>query len=177
MSEKKLIWLAGMFEGEGTTGLFKQKRKNGKWRLQTYFLICNNDPIIIDKIKEIASEIGINMTIYQRHENPQKDWNLNYQILTKRMSHTYRVLKAIYPYLIGQKKYIAKLTIEFLESRELGKTRKKYSSKEFNLYKECKKYNQRGRKRKYLKSSETIRQALKSDDIVRTSTKVGDWIE
>jgi len=85
MKINNLIWLAGLFEGEGTTGLYSYKRSDGKtWRISTYFLICNNDPIIINEVYKIAEEIGVRMAIFQRHVN-HPTWNINYNILCKSM--------------------------------------------------------------------------------------------
>lgn len=184
---ENLIWLAGMFEGEGTTGLFKglrkERRANGSynWRIYSYWLVTNNDAIIIDKINQIAKDNKINLHIFTRQREDTKDHNINYQIGAKRMKDTYIMNQLIYPYLVGQKKYISKLTMEFIKSREFGDINNKaYSDKDWFLVDECKKYNQRGREKKKFESSEAIRQALleiNRDDIVRTSMKVGECIE
>ena len=156
-----LIWLAGLFEGEGTTGLYKTLRgKEKTWRLQTYFLICNNDPIIINEVYKIAEELGVGMNIFQR-EHPNPEHNLNYQILCKSMGGTYRMLEAILPYLKGNKKAVTEMTMRFVESREFGRTRKLYSQEEWKLYADVKQINQRGKDKTYL-SSETLRLALEN---------------
>jgi hypothetical protein len=183
MNIQKIIWLAGLFEGDGTTGLYKTLRgKEQKWRIQTYWLICNNDPVIINEVFKIADEIGVGMSIHQRNIN-HPTFNINYQILCKSMSGTYKMLSEIFPYLIGNKKGVAEMTLRFIESREFGKTRKDYSEKDWELYKDVKKINQRGHKKTYL-SSETLRLALENiqkiisgEDIVRTSMRIGEEIK
>jgi len=182
MQIENLIWLAGLFEGEGTTGLYSYKRSDGKtWRISTYFLICNNDPIIINEIYKIAEEMGIGMSIYQRNIN-HPIWNINYNILCKSMIGVYKMIEAIYPFIKGNKKAVAEMTMRFIKSREFGKTRRVYSKEENDLYVNCKQINQRGKEKTYL-SSETLRLALTNlekvisgDDKVQTSMKVGETI-
>lgn len=92
------------------------------------------------------------------------------------------MLTAIYPYLRGNKKAVAEMTMRFVESREFGATRKPYSDDEWSLYATVKQINQTGKKKAYL-SSETLRLALTNiekimsgDDKVQTSMKVGETI-
>jgi hypothetical protein len=186
MDIQKIIWLAGIFEGEGMTGLYKFKRReNGKekgWRISTYFLIANNDPAIIWEIKNIVKdELGIEMYINTTEEDRLKNHNTHYKIVSKKMANTHLLNKTLLPYLVGTKKYVAKLTMSFIESRNFGNPPHGpgtgYSEYEENLYKECKEINQRGINKKKLLSSETIREALKSDDIVQTSMKIGEEIK
>ncbi len=184
VKKEDLIWLAGFFEGDGTTGLFKYKRgasEGGKWRITTYFLICNNDPILISETKKILKGLGVESYIIQREQDKDKH-NLNYQICCKNFKGVYNVLKALYPHLRANKKYIAGMVMEFIESRNFGHPKKgpgtHYSKKDFELYEETKKANQRGTLKKY-KPSETLRQALAnivSDEKVQTSMKVGEEI-
>jgi len=182
MNIENLQWLTGIFEGEGTTGLYSYKRNDGNtWRISTYFLICNNDPIIINEVYKIAEEIGVGMSIYQRNIN-HPAYNLNYNILCKSMIGVYRMLEAIHPYLRGNKKAVSEMTMRFIESREFGKTRKPYSKEENELYISCKLINQKGPQKTYL-SSETLRLALANlqkiisgEDKVQTSMKVGETI-
>jgi hypothetical protein len=183
MNIQKIIWLAGLFEGEGTTGLYKTLRgKEQTWRIQTYWLICNNDPVIINEVYKIAEEIRVGMCIFQRNINHPMH-NVNYQILCKSMGGTYKMLSTIFPYLVGNKKGVAEMTMRFIELREFGKTRKTYSEEEWKLYKDVKQINQTGRKKTYL-SSETLRSALENiqriisgEDIVRTSMRIGEEIK
>lgn len=190
MNTNKLIWLAGLFEGEGTTGLYKYRRENGKWRINSYFLITNCDPAIIWEIKKITNEeLGVQMTIYTRDDIKRKNenWNLSYQILTRKMSDTYKLLETLLPYLIGTKKYVGQLTMDFIKSRNFGdlwekQGRTPYSENDWKLYEKCKIINQRGKNKKLPESSETIRQTLAkikngSEDIVQTSMKIGEGIQ
>lgn len=188
MKIENIIWLAGLFEGEGTTGLFKGLRvepnkKGQQWRIYSYWLVCNNDAVIIDRVNEIAKSLGVNLSIITREREGDKNHNTNYQVGTKKMGDTYKMLEALFPHLVGQKKYVAKLTMEFLKSREFGKVRSgtgyTYSEQDWKLLEECKQYNQRGIDKKKFESSEAIRLALQKlggDDMVRTSMKVGECI-
>ena len=181
LKKEDAIWLAGLFEGDGTTGLFKQQRRNKKWRILSYFLISNCDPIIINEVRKIAEKKGIGMILVQRNKEHRK-YRLNYQIACKNFGGIYSLLEEIHPYLRGNKKAVAEMTMQFIRNREFGKTRKPYSEESWMLEQECKKLNKRGANKK-LEPSETLRQALSdlaninSDEKVRTSMKVGEWIK
>lgn len=190
--ENKLNWFAGLFEGEGTTGLFKQKRlgkgeNKERWRITSYFMITNNDPILINETIKIAEELGVKMHVVQRNfDNPL--WATNYQVICKNMEQIHKLLTTILPYLKGNKKAVAELTIRFLESRNLGGfskagesyNKKPYTEEDWKLAEEVKKINQRGKNRTY-QSSETLRESLDNiarlsgEDKVQTSMKVGEW--
>jgi len=182
---KDVLWLAAIFEGEGTTGLFKTRRKNNdKWRISTYFLICNNDPIIINEAWEIAAKLNVGMCIYQR-EGSTPNANLNYQICCKNMKGVYKMLETLLPYIRGNKRAVAEMTMRFITSRDFGDLTKRkpyYSDEEWKLYEKVKETNQQGKKKKF-ESSETLRNALTNiekilsgEDKVQTSMKIGEEI-
>lgn len=182
MKIENLTWFAGFFEGDGTTGLFKTRRKSGKWRISTYFLITNNDPTLIERCNDIAKDMGVDMFIIQRERPEGKDWNINYQIAAKSFTGVHTILKNILPHLVGNKRAIAKMTMRFIESRNFGKPNKgpgsSYSEEDWLLYDAVKEINQRGKNKK-LEPPETIRQALgkiASDDMAQTSMKIGEEI-
>lgn len=190
--ENKIIWLAGLFEGEGTTGLFKYRRKNGRWRIMTYFSICNNDPLIINEVYLILKELEISTYILQRERPSDKDWNLNYQVNCKNMKGVYKVLETIKPYVVGGKNAIIEMTMRFIENRNFGNTHQKgvlgtlsYSEEDFRLVDKVKELNQRGLKKKKSEPPETLRRALlqqiakrqlneEDEDKVQTSMRIGE---
>lgn len=177
--QQRIIWLAGLFEGEGSTGLFKIRRRSGRWRISTYFLICNNDPLIIDEVYRIMKEVGVSAYIHQRERSGNEDHNLNYQIACKNMKGVYRMLEIILPYVKGGKKAIARMTMRFIENRNFGKVQGKgiigargYSDEDFELAKKVKELNQRGRKKKKSEPPETLRRAL-LEQLARSQLKAG----
>ena len=120
------------------------------------------------------------MHLSQRQQGENR--NLSYQILCKNMEDVHKMLTLVYPYLIGNKKPIAEMTLRFVESREFGKTRKLYSKEDWDLYENVKKTNQQGKQKSYV-SSEALRLALTNleqiksgEDKVRTSMRVGEEI-
>ena len=189
--QQNIIWFAGLFEGEGTTGLFKYRRKSGHWRITTYFMICNNDPFIIEASRQIMNEIGASTYILQRERKGDENWNLNYQIACKNMDGVYKLLKAIHPYLKGNKKAVSEMTMRFIENRNFGNVHekgllgtRKYSDEDFELVKKIKEINQRGKKKKTSEPPETLRRAIMEQllkksgmgDKVQTSMRIGDNI-
>jgi len=174
-----LIWLAGIFDGEGSTGLHKSKRgKNekspGKWRIMPYWLIANTDLSIINEVKNIGEMIGIDLYVFER-KPPKKEHSIGYHVACKNFEGVYKILKGIYPYVrSGNKKAIAEMTIKFIENRNFGKSCKEnkkryypYSEEDWKIVERIYELNQKGQNRKWVNSSEAIRQTLlqKSEDI------------
>jgi hypothetical protein len=186
--EEDLVWLAGLFEGEGTVGLFKTMRgATKKWRISVFFLVANNDPIIAYQVYSIAKKLSVNLYIKQRPRPENKDWNLSYHVSAVNMADTHKMIAAVRPYLRASKAAIADMTLQFIESRNYGMPFKKgpgtsYSDEDWALYESVKKLNQHGQGKQY-ESSETLRSALEGieraiqgDDKVQTSVKIGEDI-
>lgn len=164
----KLCWLAGFLEADGSIGIFKHKRKEDKYsefKYSTHVAFINNDPNIINEIDIIVKKLGVNLRLQTRET--QKGWATNYTLTAKSYTDCYIILSNLVPYMMGQKRAIALLTMRFLSSRKLGQTRKPYTPIEDKIYKITRKLTKRGVDKKL--SSETKRRTLLiSDDIVRT---------
>jgi hypothetical protein len=191
MSSSKISWLSGFFEGEGSTGLFSHRRgveEKSRWRIKTYLLFTNTDPLLINECWKICKELGVNMHISTMKRPEGKNWRLGYHLVCQNMKDTHILLKAMLPYMIGIKKAITEMTMRFIESRNYGYPQKGpgtgYTEADWQLCEKVKGLNQRGEKIIDLESSEAIRQALSDiekiisgDDMVQTSMKVGGSIE
>ena len=98
----ELGWLAGIVDGEGTIGLYRQ-HKGVNYRFAVTLIIPSTDPAIILKARRILWEIVeddtvrvMNVKARLAHHKPQ--WRIN---VTTRLG-LYKVLDAILPYLSGK---------------------------------------------------------------------------
>lgn len=177
--EKKIIWLAGLTDGEGTIAVF-YNRENAKWcknesyeRLHAIYTIANTDPSIINEAQKILYEIGVTSQVFRR--TPQKPTHsVGINLNVRKLTHIKIVLERLHPYLIA-KKAQAELTLRFIESRlnrpnfhiKRRNQHKPFTQEEFNLSKEITSLNKKG----CSKVSETKCQTPKGEDIVRASEK------
>lgn len=175
----KLCWLAGFFDGDGSVGVYKKKRKNDKYsdyKYSPFISFSNNDPNIINEVDRLCIKLGVKMLLQTRHVE-EKGWGINYLLTCQEYTGCYIILSNLYPYLQGHKKAIAQLTMRFLSSRKLGKTREKYNSLEHQLYNFIRDKTKRGNNKDIL-PSETTRDAgelrISPEDIVRTPAKSGE---
>lgn len=159
VSEVRLAWLAGMFDGEGSITVFKHKERNGTTKLCPSLLVTNCDINIINECDKIFKELGTSFHLFERVNDKQSHKN-SFQINTRNQQYMLTVLKAIEPYLIG-KKAQAELSIRFLEKR-VGK-RTLYDEEDFTLQETIQGLNRRG---KPPESSTTIDLTAMADDIV-----------
>lgn len=181
--EKKIIWLAGLTDGEGTITVFHNHEnviwdKDGYERLHCIYSLANTNPIIINESQKILFDIGVTSQIFQRKplkENHSIGMHLN----VRKLSHIKIVIERIMPYLVG-KKAQAELVLRFCNSRlnrEVFHLKKKnhskpFSDEEFEISKKLYELNKKGQ----FKASETKRQTPKGEDIVRTALKDAELI-
>ncbi len=126
-TEMEIAWLAGIIEGEGTLmmGLW-QREENRKPKVGLQVKVYNSDAGIIRKCAEILESIAIGFHLKEREMPPvarpdgEGSYRANAPMLTltvSRLDSVDRVLKAIRPYLFGEKAARADLMMSFLERR------------------------------------------------------------
>jgi hypothetical protein len=174
----ELYWLAGLMEGDGSICLHRFKRPNGSWRIACDVLFINNDPNLINEVDRMARKyIGVTMYLQTRRVDDEKHAT-NYQLLCSSYTDCYKFLKAVVPYMRGEKRAVGNLMIRFLQSRGLPnkkaeEIRQPYTDIEHKIYEQTKNLTRRGVDKKLQGISETKRKTLiTSDDIVRTSTRL-----
>jgi hypothetical protein len=150
MTNEKLAWLAGLWDGEGTITVFLTHREKGQEKYNASLILTNTDEKIISEATKILDELELRMHLFKRKPE-KKEWKSAYQLTTRKLEVVKKFCEIFIPYLIG-KKAQAELTLRFVNSRLKGKCNN-YSEEEKTLCQQLKLLNRRG----YYESSTTIR--------------------
>lgn len=153
--EKRIVWLAGIIEGEGWVTLGKrlvQQKNNKKSIAYTPNIgMTNTDKPIVDEVKNIFEELGLHYRYQTRIGKIGSDGIIRktrYEISTASSRDIKILAKYILPYIIGEKgKRINKL-FDFFSIRDFkGKQgiKSKYGIEEEKIYKEL--YSFKGKSR------------------------------
>lgn len=151
----ELAWLAGIIEGEGwvSLGLVKSRKKNGD-SLPAYVPnigLVNTDLSIVEKAEEIFKKIGIKYRsqlrkAYIGSDNRPRKEKKEISIATH---ETFKKLaKAIYPYMVGEKKQRVEKVLQFIElraSKPRSGINSRYTEEEHAIYLSL--YSYRGKSR------------------------------
>lgn len=142
--ERFWIYLAGIIDGEGTIGIYGNKRPDSRPALRPSISISNTDERLIDAIMTTLPN-----SIYLSRAKSRKEKHHKFQ-LNIRIENYFSVLyvlKKIIPYLIIKKKQ-AEIMLKFVLLRNGQKTLsggyRHYGNKEYELCSEMKKLNQKG---------------------------------
>ena len=151
-----LAWFAGIIDGEGTINITKKptrKRVDGSVRYNywTFLQIANTDENLILRCIDIMKRLGSNPYVWEKPATEK--WKKAYQISLQNMNKTYRVLKAVHPYLVSKRRH-SELVMAFVESRiskyEKGRGKNNpYSLEELEMITEIKRLNHRGNLRDF----------------------------
>ena len=153
-------WFAGFFEGEGWVCLMKGSQSHKGRKIDRYMPVCgliNTDFTVLQSCKDLLDRDGICYhvaLIDPRKKGYKKLWRINFSGYKRCIAF----LEWILPYMRGDKVERTQKIFKFCKIREKeikGFRGKPYSQEMINLYQEL-----------VLKSPTTIRQTLKSEDIV-----------
>jgi hypothetical protein len=181
MEERRLAWLAGFVDGEGTITLCRInecREKNRTTHIRPIFQIVNTNYASLQECQAILTDItGRCPTIKSKSFSGTKlaHWKDSFQIQIVKQQDVKKICQTLIPYLIV-KKLQAELLVKFVEIRETvvrggrigvkGGQNRPTGNQETALWLACKQLN-RDSSNETL-SLETIRQTLLSDDIVRS---------
>ena len=110
-----LGWLAGIIDGEGCLQLAKQKYKD-KFHFRPQLVIGNTNPIIIDKLVEIARSNNLPVYLLNRSfvaQNSRAEYVILQVMGLKRIKQW---LEVVSPYLFGKKEQ-AKIILDYINYR------------------------------------------------------------
>lgn len=118
MDNTKLAWLAGLFDGEGTVGFYKARRRNGGFAYEKYLCINCGDTRIVFHASEILSElVGHPIIAYPDYRPSRLRPSVYWKVSVRRQNDIQQVLTYLTPYLVG-KKTEALLLLNFLSTHK-----------------------------------------------------------
>jgi len=111
--EIQLSWLAGLWDGEGSITIFRQREKNGSVKLKPCLVLTNTDENIINHAVKILDsyEIKFHVIDYTRPRCKRV-----YQLTTSKLENLNKFCEILTPYLVG-KKAQAELLKRYVDSR------------------------------------------------------------
>ncbi len=186
MEERRVAWLAGFTDGEGTITICRiNEHKRGKYISSTHFRpiyqIVNTNYASLQECQTILEHItGRRYTIKSKSfgcVEKKSHWKDSYQLQVTKQQDMKLICQALIPYLII-KKLQAELLVKFIEIRQTvvrtgrhgvrGGQYRPHGDKEEALWLACKQLNRDSSNESV--SVETIRQTLlPSDDIGRSA--------
>ena len=133
----ELGYLAGIIDGEGMIGIYRQPHGT-----MTRVSVSNTNSTIIERVREIMVKIGVSPHIYlvKKQDGKRKDcWEI---MVTSQVSCR-KVLETVMPYLCG-KKAQAQLLLDYVISRHGKKARYGLSPEEERMISSMRPLNRRG---------------------------------
>lgn len=161
-TDKDLIWLAGLWEGEGHMSIICQERQNHKMDYRINIGLANTDEYLILAVAEILDRHHISAHIETRNPTKPDKYKVGYYVTIYKLNPAKKLCELLCPYFKGHKLAVAKLILRFINSRlNHVKYNEKYSIEEISLYEQIKKLNHKG-------PSETTRETSDDEDIVQS---------
>lgn len=121
-TQVELAWLAGMLEGDGTLNLRLAwcGRKMKRRYVQTPIEFTNTDKAIIEHCVMICKKLGVNLHV--KHTTQLNGPEHKRKVVSTARSHSMagamKILPALLPFLVGEKKERARLVLSFVGSRK-----------------------------------------------------------
>lgn len=107
----QLAWLAGIWDGEGTFGIYPSGSKYvGRLTLS------NTCPIMINEITKIIESCGARIHVWQETESRKPNHKKAYHLTLNKLEDVKNISALMLPYLIS-KKARAEILIRFIDSR------------------------------------------------------------
>ena len=113
-----LAWLAGIWDGEGTFGIYRNvRRKDGKWSYCGRLTLSNTSILMISEIIRISELLGVKVDIWKEKKSRKINHKKAIHLTLNRIDSVKKVCELLLPYLVA-KKDRAELLIRFLDSRQ-----------------------------------------------------------
>ncbi len=150
----QLAWLAGIWDGEGTFGIYRGSNGHYAGRLT----LSNTDAAMINEIVKIFDSLGIKGHLWEE-ERPKLRHKNSIHITLNKLASVKAATEAMLPYLVS-KKPRAELLLRFINSRLeykpiairdektgqiLGIKKQGYSLEEETMYEQMRKLNAKGK--------------------------------
>jgi hypothetical protein len=112
----QIAWLAGLFDGEGSIGIYDRiaRGKYTTWSMR--LTLTNTNVVMLDHTKALLDKLGLAYYVQENQKHGNENWRPRWQMLFTGFSRCWFFLKLIRPHLVGKAKE-ADLALEFLDSR------------------------------------------------------------
>ena len=107
--ETDLAWAAGLFDGEGTLGLYKNSSTGRYCYIMFRVKMCTKGDV-----EEFGRILGVKVRKYKAEK---RAWKPVYTVTLNGMGKVKKALEALLPYLRGKRKQ-AEVMLEYLRFRE-----------------------------------------------------------
>ena len=148
VTDADLSWLAGLYEGDGSFGMNRRKRK-GKLstsvNVQPCISFTNCDRQLVEEVCEILT--NAKLAFYVSYHKPRKRIRENWQVVISGCKRAIKLLPVMIPYLRAEKLEKATLLLEFCTSRLSSWHASPYSAREIEIFETLSSLNLRGRAR------------------------------
>jgi hypothetical protein len=156
VEEWQQAWLAALILGEGHISLVRRKERENReahgrrtfYRLRPMIRVTNTEKVLLDKCQEL---VGFGNVLVSNHNETRKNPHFQTAYIwdVECVGRCGWVLEHILPYLVGRKKEVATLLMEFCESRvdTLNKPIR-YTARDWAIWAEIRKLNRKGGKGK-----------------------------
>jgi hypothetical protein len=135
-----LGYLCGLIDGEGTITIEKNNRAKRNMEMYPVISISNSDKEVVDLISKIYNYFDIQYNIHWSISLSRKGYAPNALIRVRGNSRVHKLSELIKPYLIC-KRFQLYVVIDFIISRDYGKSRLPYGDVEFGLLNEIRRLN------------------------------------
>lgn len=114
--DTEIAWLAGFVDGDGSIKIQRQVYK-GKEYFYPRFAVTNNSLEVLERVKELLSEIGVEVGVRDKSRKPipeskRKNWRVTRDIQLSGYPAV-EVIRLVLPFLIHpEKKEIGKYILE-----------------------------------------------------------------
>lgn len=136
-----LAWLGGMWEADGSVGLFANKIGTKYTQYEPMLQFVNTDILIAKEVMRILGRIGVGYYQFTRIQTGLGT-KLRYEIRIAGFKRCSTFLRYMIPYMVGCKKQRSALIKNFIDHRLSLPAKSKYGEVEHRLYDEYVKYNE-----------------------------------
>ena len=157
IQDKDLAWLAGIWDGEGSILLNKQRRAKEKIQITPCVYVGNTDILIMNKVRKILQQMDCS---FHWQEKNLKSGKVFFVLQTTNLFTIQRFLTLINPFLVGTKQAYGETTLSYVSNRIAKAQKKGVSIKNLSYDEEDFSYVETSR------SSTTTREAPIGEDIV-----------
>lgn len=137
--EEKLMWLGGIFDGEGSVTATAGHTKTGHGHLYKHrryiplISIVNTDQKIINQVLSIMDEAKIPYWVTTRKSEKNPHWKMKWEIMINGMKRCKQTIGILRPYVFGEKAEKMDVLEKWINRRLSTEQKKEYDEEDYRL--------------------------------------------